>query len=229
MEKTNTTPGNSRPSVISTFADSVIIIALATLIFYWYALSYEIGYLSYFHIPFYFASLIPSIIVYTTSWLWLGLLFFSIIVVSLPLLLAELAIKFRERRRRRKGEPEIKPSPFWTIFFCSLASIVLLYILFKVFNAFYNCGKQSAEYQVEFPVFKLSPPSCEAAIIRNYGEYLYAVPFDRDKKTFKKEFIIIKMSDITTPFSVENIGKLKEISPDVVPSKIECRVPKSQS
>jgi hypothetical protein len=50
--------------------------------------------------------------------------------------------------------------------------------------------------------------SPEVAVLRMYGEYVYTVPFNRGTKEFEKKLIIVKISDIKTPLSLEKVGPL---------------------
>jgi hypothetical protein len=89
---------------------------------------------------------------------------------------------------------------------------ILLFIVLGI-NGYSLLGKEVAKTQDKFPVFA-PPPSLglqspEVAVIRMYGEYLYAVPFHRDTKQFENQLVIVKMSDIKTPLSFEKIGPLK--------------------
>ena len=60
----------------------------------------------------------------------------------------------------------------------------------------------------------------EVAIIRSYGEYLYAVPFTRitrksnDDKTpalFERKLYILKISDVKMPLTFEQVGPLQPV------------------
>jgi|SoiMethySBSTD1v2_1073268.scaffolds.fasta_scaffold332317_4 hypothetical protein len=67
-----------------------------------------------------------------------------------------------------------------------------------------------------FPILlpsSTSPSTSEVAVIRNYGEYLLTVPFNRGTKEFENKLIMVKMSDSKTPISLalENIGPLRAL------------------
>ena len=82
-------------------------------------------------------------------------------------------------------------------------------------------GYKHAERLDTFLVFTASFDSFkgDVAVIRTYGERVYAVPFKRDttktdqsgRKTveFEKQLIIVNMYDIKAPLSSENIGHLQ--------------------
>ena len=62
-------------------------------------------------------------------------------------------------------------------------------------------------------------PTPEVAVIRTSGDYLLTVPFTRDPKwaVFENRLIIVKMSDIKSPLSLEKIGPLR--APGTTPPK----------
>ena len=93
-------------------------------------------------------------------------------------------------------------------------------------------GFEEAQKQEVFPVYVLPQRSpseiagkddhSEVAIIRNYGDYLLAIPFtritrkDNEDKTpapFKKKLVIVKMPDAQNPLSLsfEKVGPLKAV------------------
>jgi hypothetical protein len=78
---------------------------------------------------------------------------------------------------------------------------------------FRGIGIQHAKNLEWFSVFVSSYTSSEVAVIRNYGEYLYAVPFNRDTKQFESKLVLVKMSDVKAPLSFEQIGPLKPMKP----------------
>jgi hypothetical protein len=99
-----------------------------------------------------------------------------------------------------------------------LLSTILVLVL--GINWYSHLGQYGAEHQKEFLVFKPTSFPSEVAVIRNYGEYLYAVPFNRATKEFENKLVIIKMSESSKPpltLSLEMIGPLKEISSKAVP------------
>jgi hypothetical protein len=96
---------------------------------------------------------------------------------------------------------------------------ILVFIALCVYGYSY-LGTYQSEHQTEFPVFKPSSVDSfkfeaalgpKAAVLRTYGEYVYAVPFNlgTDGAVFEKQLIIVKMSDIKAPLSFEKIGPLK--------------------
>jgi hypothetical protein len=98
-----------------------------------------------------------------------------------------------------------------------ISSIVFIILLltFLGVNIWDFFGRYNAEHQKEFNAFVLPPSNSEVAVIRSYGDYLYAVPFNRATKEFEKKLVIIKMSESAKPsltLSLEMIGPLKEMS-----------------
>jgi hypothetical protein len=99
-----------------------------------------------------------------------------------------------------------------------VVSVILVVITLGILG--YNrLGQEVAKTQEEFLVFP-SPPSMniqspEVAVLRVYGEYVYAVPFHRDTKKFEKKLFFMKMSDMKAPLSYEKVGPLQpeEIKP----------------
>jgi hypothetical protein len=114
--------------------------------------------------------------------------------------------------------------------------LVIFGILFAVgvvAPSLFYLGKYSAEKNERFYVVKQSlegKGDSESIFLGNYGDYLVTVPFtritrknDEDKTPapFKKQFILVKMSDAKTPLSLslEKVGPLKPEKPvEVKPS-----------
>ena len=76
-------------------------------------------------------------------------------------------------------------------------------------------GRNEAKRQEKFLIVKqnLGVPGVdtEVAVLRVYGEYLFAVPINRADKKFEKKLVILKMSDMPkTPLNLEKIGPLEE-------------------
>src|SRR5262249_48761211 len=98
-------------------------------------------------------------------------------------------------------------------------TIVIILMLIIIGYAVYELGELEAKRQEWFYVItQPSPP--ELAVIRNYGDYLYAVPFNRNTKEFEKKVVVIKMSESSKPpliLSLEKIGRLKEMSSKALP------------
>ena len=199
------TPGIPAVSAISWLTQATILTALATLFVYWYAFNFEAGFCDYFAIPYYFISLNPGIIM-GTSWLWVGLLLFLFIV----LMLAELLyVLIRPSNEKQYNNSETKSLSVLKILLITIAGPLLLYCLVTIALFFRSFGIQHAKNLDSFSVFVPSYTSSEVAVIRNYGEYLYAVPFTRKTNQFETKLVIVKMSDIKTPLSFEKIGRLK--------------------
>ena len=203
------TPPTPPISAISWLTQATITTALATLFVYWYAFNFEVGFCSYFHIPYHFISLNPSIIM-GTSWLWVGLLLFIFIVIMLTELLYALR---RRSNEKQDSSSETRLISVLKVLLITVAGFLLLYSLVGISLIFRGIGIQHAQNLKWFSVFKSSYTSSEVAVIRSYGEYLYAVPFTRKtnepETQFESKLVIVKMSDIKTPLSFEQIGPLK--------------------
>jgi hypothetical protein len=96
------------------------------------------------------------------------------------------------------------------IFIFILVSFIILGLGFNLFN---KIGREEAKMQENFPVLVQSSFNSEVAIIRIYGDYLYAIPFNRDTKKFVKKLFIIKIPDVKTPLSFETVGPLQPLAP----------------
>jgi hypothetical protein len=96
----------------------------------------------------------------------------------------------------------------FVITLCTLSALVALNL---GFNFFSEQGRERAGKYDSFPVLVSPYPTStpEVAVIRTYGEYLYAVPFHRETRQFEDQLVIVKMSDVKTPLSFEKIGPLK--------------------
>jgi len=90
-----------------------------------------------------------------------------------------------------------------TLFFTILVLIILGIMGYSFL------GKYDAEHKKEFPVLVSDSFPSGVAVIRSYGEYLYAIPFNRETKQFESKLVIVKMSDVKVPLSFEKIGPLK--------------------
>ena len=89
---------------------------------------------------------------------------------------------------------------------------MLLVILNNGFDLFHSLGRETAEKQTEFPVLILPSSNSDLAIIRNYGDYLYAVPFNHDTNKFEQKFYIVKMSEMAkTPLVYKKVGQLHPV------------------
>jgi hypothetical protein len=98
---------------------------------------------------------------------------------------------------------------------------IFLSIIVVVCPLCFYGGVSDAGKQQWFHVIK-QPSAPESVLIRSYGEYLLAVPFtritrknDEDKTPapFKKELIVVKMSDVKTPLCFESVGPLEPEKP----------------
>jgi hypothetical protein len=264
-------------SGLSWFTEAAIILVLLTFFGYWSALSYEMGFLSYFGIPYYFISLNPTfVLAISTIWVTLGtvigfvLAVFAIMITLGPLekdmtarhpkimklflvLFSILVLAFITYRLIT--DPETRQ--IWTVKPLLIGGIGgLLYIFFVWLYRHYKeeiswgfvgialavsfliivlglgyrflrwVGTETAQGLIEFPVYELPPPTCEVAVIRNSGEYLYAVPFDRANHEFEKKLVIIKISESSKPsltLSLETVGPLKQMLSKIVKQNRECR------
>ena len=70
ISETTTPPAPPAASALSRFTEATIIIAIITFVGYWGAFAYEEEYFSYFNIPYYFISLNPTAVFFTsTGWI----------------------------------------------------------------------------------------------------------------------------------------------------------------
>jgi hypothetical protein len=109
----------------------------------------------------------------------------------------------------------------WRFFVVTLFVTIVFWVLHQGFNWLFEQGRETAKKQNNFPVLEEASSNSEAAVkqyyavIRNYGDYLYAVPFNRATNEFEKKLVIIKMSESAKQpltLSLEIIGPLKEMS-----------------
>jgi hypothetical protein len=204
-------------TLITWLTQASLIVALVTLVGAWYVLLFEAGYFSYFHLPYYFVSLSPSIVL-GTSEIWIvfllilcGLAISVIIVVSI----FGWLVNRLKRKRPERGEMR---EPIVLIVVIGII-LIAFFVLYATFGGYYfsNLGNRKAESQIGFPVFTPTSYTSEVAVIRSYGEYLYAIPFNRKtnehEAQFESKLVIVKMSDVKTPLSFEEIGPLKSMKP----------------
>ena len=115
----------------------------------------------------------------------------------------------------------------WNYLLIILVGFIFLRTLNPIFDLFHENGRELAEKQKEFLVLEPSSSNHELAVIRTYGEYLYAVPFNRitrkndaDKTPapFRKELVILKMpaDDKRLNLTFEKVGPLQP-KPEVKP------------
>jgi hypothetical protein len=91
-----------------------------------------------------------------------------------------------------------------------------LIVLGYGYMSFFALGLRDADNQTEFPTIapqsSTVPPVPEIAVIRNYGEYLLAVPLKRDSNGngFEKKLILLKMSEGNPKIlTMEEVGPLR--------------------
>lgn len=73
-----------------------------------------------------------------------------------------------------------------------------------------SAGDSAAANQVEFLTTKpLS--SNEMVLLRAYGDDLILAPFDRTTKLVQKSFLIVKVQDLKTPLTLEEVGPLTPV------------------
>ena len=91
-------------SALSWFTQVALLIPLVTIVGAWYVLIYETGYLSYFHIPYYFISLSPSIVL-GTSFVLVELLvsvcLFGMALIFGIIILGSLDERLKKKRKER--------------------------------------------------------------------------------------------------------------------------------
>jgi hypothetical protein len=198
-------------SALSWFTQAALVIPFLTIVGAWYVLYFEAGYLDYFYIHHYFISLSPSIVLGTSSY-WLYLLAFLLSCTIALVVLISISDWLYERQKKKRKEGDETKEPLW-LKQALVCIIGLFFLLFLVLGGFYFFvkGRNQAENQEPFHVFTTSFDSfkSEVAVIRVYGEHLYAVPFNRDTKEFERQLVIVKMSDIKAPISFKRIGPLK--------------------
>jgi hypothetical protein len=145
----------------------------------------------------------------------------SLCVLAIPFILGNaFFIWLRKIRSKNRRESDEIREPVALKFVLGLVSIFLFIVYVSGGALFFrNQGYEYAKSLREFPVFELSSPNSEVparrnkvAVIRTYGEYLYGVPIMRntnEKFTFEKKLVIMKVSDIKSPLSLEMIGPLE--------------------
>jgi hypothetical protein len=103
---------------------------------------------------------------------------------------------------------------------------VFLFCLNKGFDFFYTQAENEAKNMDYFPVTLQTYSNSEGtviysevAVIRNYGDYLYAVPIirktnEQEKTQFEKKLVILKMSQADNKpltLTMKKIGPLQPI------------------
>jgi cytochrome bd-type quinol oxidase subunit 2 len=121
--------------------------------------------------------------------------------------------------KRYKEDKEETP---WGFIGVALLVSVFLLVLYLEFWFLRILEREMAQGQKVFHVYVLTSSTSisEVAVIRNYGDYLYTVPFNRTTHEFETKLVIIKMSESSKPsltLSLEKIGPLKPLSSKVVP------------
>jgi hypothetical protein len=216
--ETPTTPEISITALILWFTQAAIVIALITIVGYWYVLSYERGFCAYFGIPYYFILLNPSIIAETEgSW---SNLFFILFTLNLAIILLAtiLVLIFNRISRLFKKKQVNKDEPIWLLPLKIMIAIHLIFmVVFYSFDGstfFRNKGREKAVSQDYFLIC-IAPCSNnvpikdkDMAVIRNYGENIFAVPINRDNKQFERKIVILKISEIKTYLTMEQVGPL---------------------
>jgi hypothetical protein len=84
---------------------------------------------------------------------------------------------------------------------------------------FYNAGRARAEKMDVFQVIKQSP---ELVVLRTYGDYFIAAPFNRTTREVEKKVYLLKLAEMgKTPLQLEKVGPLKvKESSNTVPEKV---------
>jgi hypothetical protein len=121
----------------------------------------------------------------------------------------KVILDYAPRQRIRRLTPI--PAPSFRDF-VNLIVIAIFLILIGIGNNFSpKAGKEDAQSRKEFQVIAAQSPSLpEVVVLRVYGDYLFAAPFDRSTKEVKKERFILKISEIADrPFTTEQIGPLQ--------------------
>lgn len=177
-----------RQQSVGLWVTDAIVISSATIIAYLWALFYEVGFFSYFSLPYYLISLNLSTVVVTTA----------NPVVVFGLLLAVVYILMHRWLEKYN----------WIV--AGALSIMALLFCYVCRNE----GEKEAKGQEIFFIVtqKLGVPEVdtEVAVLRGYGEYLLAVPINRADKKFERKLVILKMSDMSkTPLKSERIGPLE--------------------
>jgi hypothetical protein len=86
---------------------------------------------------------------------------------------------------------------------------VTIVIIFYGTYIFPVGGRVDAQRQTWFQVVAQSSDVPEVVVLRAYGDYLFAAPFNRSTKEVVKRLFILKMSEIDkTPLTTEEVGPL---------------------
>jgi len=204
-------------SALSWFTQAVIILALIPFVGYLVSYAFQVKYFAYFGIPYYFVSLIPDLVFYTSFiWVLMGPVICLILFLTYTLI--------------HSPEKEVNNTRLSFYFLIALFILLIFYLW---------AGKTAAEIQEEFSVFVLPSSTTEVAVIHNFGDYLLAVPFHRiarknnEDKTpalFEKKLVILKISEISgisemskTRLSFLSFEKVGPLKPKPEPKPIEIK------
>lgn len=132
--------------------------------------------------------------------------------ISALLVLAEL---IQWRKNRRSGEigfeanvnqerisgpiPEKAPM-----------GLFVLMVIFFANSLALQVGRGMAESKKRFYVTRF-PDTNEVVLLRTYGDELIFAPFDRQTKEVEKSFIIVTVTDLKTPLTLDELGPLKPV------------------
>ena len=210
--------GTERSLVRSWIANSGLIIAAITAMIYFCVLSYQIGFCTYFQLPFQYISLSQTMIL---SVLWplfiiITCIFIFVICVLTPI--SALFLTYRDRITRfyeslvastRPRNPSMLPlDHFFRSFMVGVAVFV---IILSIVSFSRYLGQLDAEHWKEFYIINNYPNFPETLVVLLfYNDRLITAPLDSTTREVEKRFFILKMSEMgETPLIHKKIGRLK--------------------
>jgi hypothetical protein len=139
----------------------------------------------------------------------------ALAIIYVLLVIATLVNPLFTQRKKEgsyweKLAADIKPSSSLNHRGLHFPMTIIISIVFIVVSggasAHRKLGQFNAQWQEEFYIVAQSP---ELVVIRNYGDYLFAAPFDRVTKEVEKKLYLLKISDMAkTPLTTEKVGPL---------------------
>jgi magnesium-transporting ATPase (P-type) len=166
-----------------------ILIALVTVGAYLVTYAYELGYTGHFGISEEFINLNLTNLLVTASLLTV------FVTLSIPLI---------EPIVPRIRSWLVSPSPGRPLILVALMCYGLFFLLAMKF------GELRASGQVPFLV-TTSSSSQEMVLLRAYGDVLIFAPFNRKTREVQKSFTIIKIGDLKTALTLEDVGDLTPV------------------
>jgi hypothetical protein len=177
-------------------------------------------------VMFFFSLMLSGMMVYFSSFereFWLQILMRIIAVVPVIAFFTVPLVRQRNEKvsywtkiildwapRQRISRPAPIPAPGFRDF-VNLMLIAMFVVLIGIGNnIFPKAGKEDAQSKKEFQVISQSSSLPEVVVLRVYGDYLFAAPFDRSTKKVEKKLFILKISEIANaPLTTEQVGPLQ--------------------